>query len=624
MTFLRRAKHAERPEASPTGRRRRRLIKLGVLTLALVAIVSISLRIAAPHLISSAVVRSAIEASMAQWAGHPVVVEDVSELRFWPKPEVTIEGVTVRRAGDRADAPFVKVRRLSAEFSLLSAIKGKPDFNDFEFEQPQIRIKRDAEGRFDWSGDGLLKTAIQDAISGKPASQGGNNETEIGSIEIIDGEVSIADARSGATVVASGISAKLDWPRLTAALSGQATFTVAERSMSMSVTTPTPLLLLGGVASQVDTSVTLPGLRGRSKGIVDLNQPSLDDAELDIRITDVAKASTAMGIRLAGTERWQTASLTAQVTNADDEWRFDELAFEINDSKGDGILTLKKRGDAKPLLGGTVAVSLLNLDDLLQALSIDLGDRANVRLPSLTRWVDVDMRLSANAATFSSFQLADLGASLIGSDSSLKLVIADTRFLGGTLSARLTGSGQGFDNGADIAVMMDRVELSSLLPVLAPAGLSLKGTGSVTLNAKLVGPGWRRNVDAMSGSLSVRADNGQLTGFNAEGLRRLASDRAYFQLSAAGSGAFDYKVFDMSVRFSEGSAEVTNARIQGVRDTLVLSGIIPYSRQALALTGELGQAGTTQQANIPLRFFIGGAWNDPVISPIPTFPPAGQ
>ncbi|MBX9469204.1 MAG: hypothetical protein KL839_15680 [Rhizobium sp.] len=92
---------------------------------ALGALVSIALRVAAPHLISSAVVRSAIESSMAQWAGHPVTIEDVSELRFWPQPEVTIEGVTIRRASDRPDEPFVEIQRLSAEFSLLSAVKGK-------------------------------------------------------------------------------------------------------------------------------------------------------------------------------------------------------------------------------------------------------------------------------------------------------------------------------------------------------------------------------------------------------------------------------------------------------------------------------------------------------------------
>lgn len=623
MTFLRRAGQSESPGSAGRGRRTRRLLKLGVLVLALGAIVSISLRVAAPYLISSSVVRSAIESAMAQWAGHPVSIEDVSELRFWPRPEVTIEGVTIRRD----DLPFVEIESLSAEFSLLSAVKGQPDFNDFRFERPRIRIERDIDGRLDWSGDGLLNAAVRSAQTGQVDEplRDGADEPEIGSIEIIDGEVTLIDAKSGSTIVADGMNAKLDWPRLTAALSGQATFTVAERRISITLATPTPLLLLGGAASEVDLSATLPGLSGQVKGLIDLNQSSLDEADLELRISDVPQAAAALGLRLAGTERWQTASLTAQVTNAEEEWRFDNLAFEINDSRGDGSLTLKKRGDAKPLLSGTVAVDLLNLDDFLQALSISLEDRTDVRLPSLTRWVDVDMRLSANSATFASFQLEDLGASLIGGNESLKLVIGDTQLMGGTLSALLSGSGEGFDKGADIAIMLDRVDLGSLMSRVAPASLSLKGTGSVTLNAKLVGPGWRRNIEAMSGSLSIRADNGALLGFNAEGLRRLSSDRAYFQLSAAGSGEFDYQTLDIAVRFSDGSAEVGKAQIVGETETFVLSGIIPYSRQALALTGTLSQPGAAPQPDSPpLRFFIGGAWHDPVISPIPPVPVTGQ
>ena len=626
MIFSRRAGQSESPGSAGPGRRTRRLIKLVLSVVVFGALVSVSLRVAAPHLISSAVVRSAIESSMAQWAGHPVSIEDVAQLRFWPRPEVTLNGVSIRRAGDHPDEPFVEIQSLSAEFSLLSAVRGKPDFNDFRFEQPQIRIERDVDGRLDWSGDGLLNAAVREALATQTtaASDGDTKKTEIGSVEIVDGEITLIDARSGARIVADRINAKIDWPRLAAPLSGQATFNVQDRGLSLSLQTPTPLLLLGGAASQVDISASLPGMRGQLKGVIDLNRSRLEQADVDLSVSDVPQAASVFGLRVAGTERWQTASLKAQVTNAGDEWRFDNLEFKINGSPGDGILTLKKRSGAKPLLIGTVAVDLLKIDDFLQALSIDLGDRANVRLPSLTRWVDFDMRVSAATATAGNFQLTDLGASLTGGGDALKLVIGDTRFMGGALSARLSVSGHGVDQGVEIAVMMDRIDLGSLVSRLSPGSLTLKGTGSLTLDAKLAGPGWQRNVDAMSGRLDIRADNGEIGGLNAEGLRRMSTDRAYFQLSAAGAGEFDYRSLDMSVRFSEGSAEVEKARIVGERDTLVLSGIIPYSRQALALTGELSEVAPKAQTTAPLRFFIGGSWHDPVISPIPPLPAAGQ
>ncbi len=128
----------------------------------------------------------------------------------------------------------------------------------------------------------------------------------------------------------------------------------------------------------------------------------------------------------------------------------------------------------------------------------------------------------------------------------------------------------------------------------------------------------------MSGELDIRADGGAIVGVNADGLRRLSRDNAYFQLRAAGAGEFDYRTLDMALRFSEGSAEVEKAVVVGETETLSLTGIIPYSRQALALTGELSTGSAEPDETAPLRFFIGGAWQDPVISPIPPVPATGQ
>jgi hypothetical protein len=54
-----------------------------------------------------------------------------------------------------------------------------------------------------------------------------------------------------------------------------------------------------------------------------------------------------------------------------------------------------------------------------------------------------------------------------------------------------------------------------------------------------------------------------------------------------------------------------------------LSGVIPYSRSSLAIAGVLspvpvteGQTEAVQPSAEALRFFIGGSWPQPVISPV--------
>lgn len=602
------------------------VIKLVLLLAAFAIVISVALRAVAPYLVSSSVVRSAIASSITAWVGHEVSIDDVADVRFWPQPEITLTGIKVSRLTSGRAEQVGEIDRLSAQFGLISALAGRPDFSAFRLERPRLRVWREAEGEFDWSDRGLLSDAVRAAVAETSGVPGENStHAEIGSVEIVDGEVNLTDMASGATVIVSEINAVIDWRDLTAPLTGRASFRLADKPVSLTLQTPTPLALIGGAASMVDLSATLAGMSLEVQGVANLRDVSLQETEVKLRVADVAQTSATLGFRLAGTERWRTASIDTKVTRTDNEWRFESLAFEINGSRGDGIVTLRNRSGSRPLLGSTLAIDHLQLDDLLQALSIHMGDRADVRLPSLTQWMDIDLRLSATTASFRDFPMTDLGASLVGRGDRLNLVIGDTQFLGGTISAKLTGAGHGFDKGADIAVSMERVDLGQLTSKLVlEGGPTLAGVGSANFSAKLVGTGWQRNIEAMSGRLTITSDDGEILDFSAAGLRRLAADRAYFQLSAAGDESFDYRTLDIAVRFSEGSAEVEKAEIVGTNQTLKLTGIIPYSRRALALTGQLSDNTVGSEGPAPLGFFIGGAWNDPVISPVPSVLPSDE
>ncbi|MBC2771808.1 hypothetical protein H6M51_02980 [Rhizobium sp. AQ_MP] len=613
--------HSPRPSSRWPGGRAGGMIKLVLLLGACVLALSIALRVVAPHLVSSSVVRSAIASSITVWVGHEVSIDDVADIRFWPQPEITLTGITVTRVASGKTEQVGEIERLSARFGLISALLGRPDFSAFRLERPRLRVWRGTDGGLDWSDRGLLSDAVRAAVAESDGVPVGSATTlaEIGSVDIVDGEVALTDVATGATILVSHVNAVVDWQGLAAPLSGQGSFEIADKPVSFTLQTPTPLALIGGALSAVDLSATFAGVSAEVKGRVSLRQVSLQETEVDLRVADVAQTSAALGFRLAGTERWRTASLETTVTRAGDEWRFENVAFAANGSRGDGIVTLHSRPGDRPLLAGTLAMNHLQLDDLLQALSIKVGDRADVRLPSLTQWTDMDLRLSATTASFRDFPLTDLGASLVGRGDMLNLVIGDTRFLGGTISARMSGAGYGFDKGADVSVSMERVDLGTLTSKLViDGGPTLSGLGSASFNAKLVGTGWQRNIEAMSGKLTIASDNGEILGFDVAGLRRLAADSAYFQLSAAGDESFEYRTLDIAVRFSEGSAEVEKAQIVGTNQALTLTGIIPYSRQALALTGQLSGNPGGSPGLPPLRFFIGGAWSDPVISPVPS------
>lgn len=613
---------ADRPSRQDDGEARRvklrRLLKLIVVPIVVLVLGSIGLRLAAPHLVSSALVRSALASAVSRWTGHDVTIDGVSELTFWPAPQVTLTGITVSRDDGTSRQVLGEIQALSASFSLISALVGEPRFNAFEFVRPTIRLERGVDGGLDWSNEGRLSEAVRSVMpNGTDGQQiDADADADVGSVEVIDGSILLVDAASGRQFEARGVNAEVDWPRLSAALSGTATLVYKGVPVTLKLETGAPLLLIGGQDSFIKASSEIPGMAGKFAGVVNLRHGFAGSSDIELSLTDVPAVSALARMRVAGTESWKKASLKTRLIKAEDEWRLEDLSFAINDGKGQGFMALRRARDSRPILSGTLALDQLDLENLLQSLSIEIGDRADVRLPSLTRWLDFDLRLSAATATLAPFELADVGASLIGRGDQLKLVIADSEFLGGSLSARISGSGDGFSEGAELAVMIGGARLGDLAKGLALEGPVVTGTGTIDLNARLTGSGWRRNVETMSGTLRVSANEGQLQGFDADGIRRLALDRSYFQLSAAGAGKFDFERFDMSVRFADGSAEIERCNFVGSDQTLSFSGIIPYSRRALAMIGELSSP-SAGSVSSDVRFFTGGGFADPVISPIP-------
>jgi AsmA protein len=77
-----------------------------------------------------------MEHAVAEWTGHNVTMSGAPEIAFWPKPRVTLNGVTISKPG--ADGPKVlgRIEKLSATSGLYSAIRGRPQFDTFHLLRP--------------------------------------------------------------------------------------------------------------------------------------------------------------------------------------------------------------------------------------------------------------------------------------------------------------------------------------------------------------------------------------------------------------------------------------------------------------------------------------------------------
>jgi AsmA protein len=271
-------------------------------------------------------------------------------------------------------------------------------------------------------------------------------------------------------------------------------------------------------------------------------------------------------------------------------------------------------------LGGTLAFDQMNFRSLFDAFVLRLaaGEAGGRPDGGALQKLDLDLRLSAKQALIEPFILSDVGAGIIVSSNEAKFDIGDSEFEGGSLSAHLEAMRGDFDGGgklqlsirgADFAGLIERLQLKGPLPL---------ATGSLDMSIKTTKPLWKVEAGDVTGRIAFRARSGSLPGFDAEAVREEATRADFFTLNAVSHRAFAFDNFDIAADLADGVATIHGGRIEGPQQTLILSGVIPYHSNGLALSGTIEATDPTASTSFPpLPFFVGGAWPEPVISPAP-------
>jgi len=132
--------------------------------------------------------------------GAPVRVEGDVSFTLLPNPHLSFERVS---AGP-ADAPVLSVERVEAELSLLDFLRDRYNITRLVLTAPSLRMAIDADGGFA-GGVGL------------PDGQQGN--LSITGATIVDGAVTVSDARTGSDYAATAITGDLSLDHLRGPLS---------------------------------------------------------------------------------------------------------------------------------------------------------------------------------------------------------------------------------------------------------------------------------------------------------------------------------------------------------------------------------------------------------------------
>ncbi|WLR96438.1 AsmA family protein [Shinella sumterensis] len=582
----------------------------------LVALVVVAgLRIGFSFLVQPETVERGLEQALENWTGAQVHIGKETHFSFWPYPRVTLRDVRVVPDGS---GELISAETVSATFDLFGAVRGHPSFSDFELVRPIVRLRRQADGTFNWRHSGWLVQAIDatKAAEGKPTSE--PSDERIGTITLVDGVLEIVSGESRPYRI-SDIDGTVTWPtlrqRLTLALSG-----VSNGEMTrLSFDADQPLALLAGRDATVRTSLSADPGAVRFEGAANLSGSGFVNGTVQLSTPSLSRLLAWQGRDIPAVSTIGEMTVEANIATSGYAARLENVKLALDGTKATGVLDLNMPPQSVPRIGGTLAFDRIDLRAFLSAFSPLPGADQNAPTIDTTfiHQFGMDLRLSAGTATFSPFALKDLAAGMRIENGRASFDIGDSTLLDGRLTGRIAVAEEGFRGGGKLQFSLSNVDMGSIASTLALPGPLPSGIGSADFELSTKLPLWATTPSDMSGKFRLRLGSGTLTHFNRQAFEKLAAQGNFFSMSAAGDGSFAFNRADVEARLDRGLAELTKAEIESNDALLTLSGMVPYRTGSLALAGLLKDRTAADATNGKpgLSFFVGGSWPDPVISP---------
>ncbi|WP_299866262.1 AsmA-like C-terminal region-containing protein [uncultured Hoeflea sp.] len=612
---------------------RRLAVGGAVVAVLLLAVVAASL----PLAVSSGVVRDRLERDIGAWAGHTVSLGDAPSLDFWPTPTITLDRVEIRPSTFADGDPILRADSIVANFNLFSAVLGAPSFSEFRLIRPTFNVELYPDGTSNWSSSsGELSRGIAAATARHQAEQAGDPQPEtavipdsaaLGIVTIVDGTLRwIRDPGAEAERL-TAINGSLAWTAPTSAARGDITAIFRGEQIQLTGSTTAPLLLLGKHMAPVDIDLSSAPMSFAFAGPASLGADLFASGDLKLESPSVRRALEWSGAEIKPGEALGALELSARLSVELNKAKLDDLIILIDANRGIGVLDAQLREGEPPLIAGTLAFNRLDIASFLRAFTplpragADIASTIDTRF---LREIGLDLRLSAQSASFGPVALTNLAAAARVEQGRANFDVGDATAYGGSLIGRVALSEKGIDGGLQVQFSARDTDFGQFFDAVGLKGPLPRGVGSLDIEVASPYPTWATALTDLTGDMSLSLSSGSIPGLDINRFRELAASERFFGLDQLGEStgfAFDSARFEAMI--AAGEADLKTAELVGPEQTISLSGVIPYTRSSLAIAGTLrptpaadGAAPVTGPLAKPVRFFVGGSWPEAVISPV--------
>ncbi|MDX0849437.1 AsmA family protein [Sinorhizobium medicae] len=562
---------------------------------------------ALPLLVSTTEARAAMERMLDDWSGGKSTISGEPEVRFWPEPLLTLPMATIVTSGPE-QRPLAEIGRITATFSVLSALRGEQALEEVTLVEPVITLERGADGTVNWQKPRWLVP---------PDTTIPQDEAPVGDITIENGRVRIIDrmAANGGGIDIAGISGTLKWPSFGGRLSTQFSATIGGEQIGWAFVCEEPLALFAGRNAALKTSLTSAPLTFSFEGTGNLPPQLFASGHLQMSAPSLARlAAWYRNVPDAGLPAGGF-SIDTKVDTSETALKLEDLQLAIGGAAATGVLDVQLGSGKRPRVEGTLAFDRIDLNGLpLAALKpAQEDDRVSQMVQAVVGGWRLDVRLSSQEVLAGPLHLTDVAAGVMIDGRRVSLDIGDSTYANGRLSGRAVLSEKGLEQGGKLQASLKNADFAAVLDRFGLKGPLPTGRGVLSIDLATGRPLWETGITDVFGRLDYSLTDGSLAGFDVRAFTDLVRKGEFFSLSQASDGTLDFRTADIEASFGGGTARLDRAAFTGPAGTISVTGVVPYRSGSLALAGTLASPADDDE---PLQFFIGGSWPNAVISPL--------
>jgi AsmA protein len=601
------------------------VVRRTIIGLSALIVAGVGLVLALPWVASTQLVRDRIAYELSAWSGYRVQLSQAPRIDVWPTFSAHLSNVALYEWGAHDSRPVLEAERVDIDLSALAALRGDVVFSKLALEHPLLRLTK-ATPVFDLPplpGGGRMSRAIDTAsqVVGANALEpdlSGLPSDAFGQVTFNDGRIAVVEEGED-QVILSGLTGQIGWPALDRPATLTADGVWRSEAIRVEASSTQPLLLLAGGTSPMRLSLDAAPAKLRFDGAANLSVNSFFDGQASFETPSLRRALEWSRTDIAAGQTIGAAKLSGRITGSAERLQIEEATLDLAGSPGTGVLELSTDG-AAPMVAGSIAFDQLNLGTFLAAFTpqVDKVDEAaDLIYETAARQLNLDLRLSARQAQLGDFALAGLAATAQLQDGIAAFDISDASAFGGTIQAGIRIEPAGRANEVELRFLASEIDVGAMTLQAGAKRFVPQTRGSLSAILRGKGNDWNTVISTSEGTLTANFGPGDIVGIDISAFLARATEGRLFALSEVAEGAMPIRALQFSAAVGRGLARIDTGTIQLEGRRAALNGIVPLAGRALALSGEIASVdGQDQVTGEPVKFFVGGGWDEPFISPM--------